>query len=108
MGAQVVSCALERGLVVRALPADSVAVCPPLVVTVAEVDEIFDRLEAALDDAVPRATRTLRVPQLRGSARLCAAGRSCELWRLASQAKLLDSSGTVRPLSSADMRQMIR
>ena len=41
--------AQERGLMVRAM-ADSVALCPPLIITESEVNEMFDRFEAALDD----------------------------------------------------------
>ena len=33
VAAKVVQCALERGLIVRALPSDVVSVCPPLIVT---------------------------------------------------------------------------
>ncbi len=49
--------ALGRGLILRPLPLDAVAICPPLIVTDAEVDDIFDRLERALDDAHSELTR---------------------------------------------------
>ena len=39
----------EHGLIVRAM-ADSVAFCPPLVITEAEVDELFDRFARALEE----------------------------------------------------------
>jgi len=39
---------IEHGLIVRALPGDIVALCPPLVVTESDIDEIFDRLSRAL------------------------------------------------------------
>eukprot|EP00439_Symbiodinium_sp_Y106_P023116 s6525_g2.t2 len=55
MAAKVVQFALERGLIVRVLPNDVVSICPPLIVSSAEVDEIFDRLEGALSDALPLA-----------------------------------------------------
>jgi len=45
--------ALENGLVVRALPGDTVGICPPLIITEAEVEELFDRLAKALDAAAP-------------------------------------------------------
>ncbi|GIX34272.1 MAG: hypothetical protein KatS3mg126_0051 [Lysobacteraceae bacterium] len=32
----------------RALPGDTVAICPPLVITEAQVDELFDALQRAL------------------------------------------------------------
>jgi 4-aminobutyrate--pyruvate transaminase len=34
---------------VRFLVGDAVSVCPPLVITPAEIDELFDRLARALD-----------------------------------------------------------
>lgn len=49
--AKVVAAALEHGLILRPLTGDVVAICPPLVVSLDEIDEIFDKLEAALDDA---------------------------------------------------------
>ena len=88
MAAKVVQFALERGLIVRALPHDVVSICPPLIVaslrmrhssvfsheeagvsislntlinevlwtatevSAADVNEIFDRLEGALSDAL--------------------------------------------------------
>lgn len=39
----------EHGLIIRAIR-DSIAFCPPLIVTEAEVDEIVDRFEATLAD----------------------------------------------------------
>ncbi len=39
----------EHGLIVRAI-GDTLAICPPLIITTAEIDVLFDRLEAALDD----------------------------------------------------------
>ena len=38
-----------HGLVVRNI-VDSVAICPPLVISESEIDDLFDRLEKALDD----------------------------------------------------------
>jgi 4-aminobutyrate--pyruvate transaminase len=39
----------EEGLIVRPLLNDRIAVCPPLVITHAEVNELFDRFERGLD-----------------------------------------------------------
>jgi len=39
-----------HGAILRAI-GDSIAICPPLVITEAEIDLLFDRLEAALNDA---------------------------------------------------------
>jgi len=50
--AQVQEKALAHGLIVRALPSDSVGICPPLIITTEQVDELFDALERALDDGV--------------------------------------------------------
>jgi 4-aminobutyrate--pyruvate transaminase len=44
----VVAACLERGVILRAIR-DIVAVCPPLIITEAEIDQIFDALQAALD-----------------------------------------------------------
>ena len=41
----------EHGLVVRNL-GDTIALCPPLVITESEISELFDRLERALDDTL--------------------------------------------------------
>jgi len=38
----------EAGLIVRPLPSDRIAICPPLVISEAEIGELFDRLERAL------------------------------------------------------------
>jgi 4-aminobutyrate--pyruvate transaminase len=42
------SFAEEEGLIVRPLPSDRFAICPPLVISEAEIGELFDRLERAL------------------------------------------------------------
>ena len=51
---KVVQSALAHGLVVRALAGDVIALCPPLVITPNEVNEVFDKLEAALDDVLKK------------------------------------------------------
>ncbi len=38
----------EEGLILRALPSDRFAICPPLIISEAEIGELFDRLERAL------------------------------------------------------------
>jgi len=47
VGARAVAFAQDEGLIVRNL-GDTIAVCPPLVITPAEIDEMFDRLDRAL------------------------------------------------------------
>ncbi len=42
--------AQEHGLVCRALFGDRVALCPPLIITEDQIDEVFRRFTAALDD----------------------------------------------------------
>ncbi|HVA12090.1 MAG TPA: aspartate aminotransferase family protein [Stellaceae bacterium] len=41
----------ENGLIVRPLGGDVIAFCPPLIVTAAEIDEIWSRFGASLDQA---------------------------------------------------------
>ena len=38
----------QEGLIVRPLPSDRIALCPPLIISEAEIGELFDRLERAL------------------------------------------------------------
>jgi len=48
VAAKVVAFAQDEGLIVRAI-GEAVAVCPPLVIVESEIDELFDKLERALD-----------------------------------------------------------
>ena len=48
--------AMDRGLLIRAAP-DAVFVCPPLIITKAEIDELAGALSAALDDGYAEAVR---------------------------------------------------
>ncbi|WP_024514240.1 aspartate aminotransferase family protein [Bradyrhizobium sp. Tv2a-2] len=48
--------AMDRGVLLRAAP-DAVYVCPPLIITKAEIDELMDALSAALDDGYAEAMR---------------------------------------------------
>ncbi len=52
VGAWVVNRALEYGLIVRGLVNDTVAFCPPLIITETQIDDMFDAIGKALDDAV--------------------------------------------------------
>ncbi len=49
VGAHAMRCCEENGLIVRAL-GDSVALCPPLIITEDQVDEVFTKLNKALDE----------------------------------------------------------
>ncbi|MEK0082604.1 aspartate aminotransferase family protein [Benzoatithermus flavus] len=50
--AQVVAKCLAHGLILRPLPGDTIGICPPLIISEQEIDLLFDRLEAGLDDAL--------------------------------------------------------
>jgi 4-aminobutyrate--pyruvate transaminase len=39
----------EEGIIVRPLLGDRIALCPPLIITQAEIGELFDRFERGLD-----------------------------------------------------------
>jgi len=39
----------DEGLIVRAVMGDVLTLCPPLIITAGEIDELFDRLTRALD-----------------------------------------------------------
>ncbi|MFD1626441.1 aspartate aminotransferase family protein [Azospirillum griseum] len=51
-GAVVNGLTQDNGLIVRAM-GDSIALCPPLVIGEADLNELFDRLTTALDAAIP-------------------------------------------------------
>ena len=51
VGAHCMTRALEHGLVTRAL-GDVLALCPPLIISENEVDELFTSVEQALDDTL--------------------------------------------------------
>jgi 4-aminobutyrate---pyruvate transaminase len=46
MAFKVAAACLAEGLVVRALPGDVIAICPPLIITEAQIDELVDKLAA--------------------------------------------------------------
>jgi 4-aminobutyrate--pyruvate transaminase len=56
IGALIQQSAMDRGVLLRAAP-DAVYVCPPLIITKAEIDELMDALKAALDDGYAEAVR---------------------------------------------------
>ena len=57
VGAKVAAAAMRRGLMVRALAGDVIALCPPLVVSLDDIEEMFETLQAALDEVLPLAGR---------------------------------------------------
>lgn len=50
-GAVVAEKIFEHGLIVRGLPGDAVATCPPLIIDENQIDELFDKFERGLGDA---------------------------------------------------------
>jgi 4-aminobutyrate--pyruvate transaminase len=46
-GARLAELALQEGLIVRAM-GDAVAFCPPLIITPAQIDEMFERFDHAM------------------------------------------------------------
>jgi len=57
VAAQCVRFAEELGLIVRFLSGDTLSICPPLIITPQEIDELFDRLGRALDKTLDWAKR---------------------------------------------------
>jgi 4-aminobutyrate--pyruvate transaminase len=57
VGPRTVAFAEAEGLIVRFLPGDVVSICPPLIISPAEIDELFDRLGRALDRTLDWARR---------------------------------------------------
>jgi 4-aminobutyrate--pyruvate transaminase len=51
VGAKCMALCQERGLIVRAI-GDAIALCPPFIVTSAQIDDIFVRLRLGLDDTL--------------------------------------------------------
>jgi 4-aminobutyrate--pyruvate transaminase len=49
VGARAVRYAEDEGLIVRSLLGDILSICPPLIIAPAEIDELFNRLQRALD-----------------------------------------------------------
>jgi 4-aminobutyrate--pyruvate transaminase len=47
----------EEGVIARPLMGDRIALCPPLIITEAEIDELFDRFERGLDKGLDWAKR---------------------------------------------------
>jgi len=47
----------REGLIIRAVPTDRIAICPPLVISEEEINDLFDRLTRALDTTADWAKR---------------------------------------------------
>jgi 4-aminobutyrate--pyruvate transaminase len=57
VGPRAVRFAEEEGVIVRPLPGDTLSLCPPLVISTEEIDDLFDRLGRALDRTLDWAKR---------------------------------------------------
>jgi 4-aminobutyrate---pyruvate transaminase len=56
VGARAVRFCEDNGLIVRSIAGDIVSICPPLIITAQEIDELFDRLGRAVDQTLAWAT----------------------------------------------------
>jgi len=52
VGPHLVRRAQEHGVILRSMPGDNVAFCPPLIITEAEIDEMLAGFGKALDDTL--------------------------------------------------------
>jgi 4-aminobutyrate---pyruvate transaminase len=57
VGARAVAFAEAEGLIVRSVLGDVITLCPPLIISAAEIDALFDRLTRALDRTLDWVTR---------------------------------------------------
>jgi 4-aminobutyrate--pyruvate transaminase len=57
VGPRCVRFAEEEGVILRPCPGDAIAICPPLVITREEIDDLFDRVGRALDKTLDWAKR---------------------------------------------------
>jgi 4-aminobutyrate--pyruvate transaminase len=62
VGARTVQFAETEGLIVRSVLGDVLTLCPPLVISAAETDELFDRLKRALDKTLDWVRRERLAP----------------------------------------------
>jgi 4-aminobutyrate--pyruvate transaminase len=63
VAAKAVLFAQEEGLITRSLMGDRLALCPPLIITPEEIDELFDKLTRALDKTQDWVSRQKLQPQ---------------------------------------------
>jgi 4-aminobutyrate--pyruvate transaminase len=57
VGLRAVAFAENAGLIVRFMAGDVISICPPLVISDTEIDELFDRLGRALNQTLDWAKR---------------------------------------------------
>ncbi|HEY7663044.1 MAG TPA: aminotransferase [Xanthobacteraceae bacterium] len=63
VGPRAVRCAEEEGLIVRFIAGDVLSICPPLIITPEEIDQLFDRLGRAIDRTLDWAKRERLLPR---------------------------------------------
>jgi len=49
VGARAIAFCQDEGLILRVVAGDCIAICPPLIIEKSQIDELFDRLQRALD-----------------------------------------------------------
>jgi 4-aminobutyrate--pyruvate transaminase len=59
VAARCVRFAEQNGLIVRFIGGDIISICPPLIISASEIDDLFDRLGRALDQTLDWARREL-------------------------------------------------
>ena len=93
IGPRVVALALEEGLIVRSLAGDVVSLCPPIVISPAEIDEMLDRLVRALNRtlAIVRDSAPIRGMSSSWSKRFDRSNASRESRRSALNARKIDA-----------------
>ena len=108
--------AQEEGLIVRAI-GDALAICPPLIISDDEIDQLFDRLGTALDRTAAELLSGRRQPALKTVRRSrsgehdemtfinCDMGESFGIYRLGDDSAICPSSR--RPMSPADSTRPI-
>ncbi|MEK9760874.1 MAG: aminotransferase class III-fold pyridoxal phosphate-dependent enzyme, partial [Candidatus Puniceispirillum sp.] len=57
LAAQAVAIVQQHGVILRALPGDIIGFCPPLIIKAAELNDMFDRIEAAFTAFAPVAAQ---------------------------------------------------
>lgn len=62
VGARMMKAGEDHGVILRALPGDSIAFSPPLIITEDEVDEMLDRFGRALDEVTVQIRRESLAP----------------------------------------------
>jgi adenosylmethionine-8-amino-7-oxononanoate aminotransferase len=57
IAAQAVAIIQKHGVILRALPGDIIGFCPPLIISKAELDDMFKRIHDAMSDVAELAAK---------------------------------------------------